>query len=106
MIRFTILGEPASKANSREIGVLKFRDKTTGESRSRPTVRKSDKALAYEGAAKELPTVWMAVRTGLRRVLEHVSIADLAAHELPAFVDEMADEYRVATEHRRGEPTL
>lgn len=51
MIRFTILGEPASKANSREIGVLKFRDKETGAQRSRPTVRKSDKALAYEESA-------------------------------------------------------
>jgi hypothetical protein len=48
----------------------------------------------------------MAVRTGLRRVLEHVSIADLAAGELPGFVDDMAEEYRVATEHRRGEPPL
>jgi hypothetical protein len=51
MIRFCILGEPASKANSREIGVLKFRDKATGEAKTRPTVRKSDKALAYEESA-------------------------------------------------------
>jgi len=48
--------------------------------------------------------VWMAVRGGLRRVLEHVTIADLAAGELPGFVDEMAEEYRVDTEQRRGEP--
>ena len=51
MIRFCILGEPASKANSREIGVLKFRDKATGEAKTRPTVRKSDKARAYEESA-------------------------------------------------------
>ena len=58
MIRFCILGEPASKANSREIGVLKFRDKTTGEVSSRPTVRKSDKALAYEESAlRQVPPV-------------------------------------------------
>jgi Rrf2 family protein len=69
------------------------------------TVRdQSLSGMAYEGAAKDLPTVWMAVRTGLRRVLEHVSIADLAAGELPGFVDDMAEEYRVATEQRRGEP--
>jgi hypothetical protein len=35
-----------------------------------------------------------------------VSIADLAAGELPAFVGDMAEEYRVATEQRRGEPPL
>lgn len=58
MIRFCILGEPASKANSREIGVLKFRDKATGESKTRPTVRKSDKALAYEESAlRQVPPV-------------------------------------------------
>lgn len=55
-IAFTILGEPASKANSREIGLLKFKDKATGESKSRPTVRKSDKALAYEeNALRQIP---------------------------------------------------
>lgn len=56
MIRFTILGEPASKANSREIGVLKFRDKATGEAKTRPTVRKSDKALNFEASAlRQIP---------------------------------------------------
>lgn len=56
MIAFTILGEPASKANSREIGLLKFRDKTTGESKARPTVRKSDKALDFEESAlRQIP---------------------------------------------------
>lgn len=56
-IAFRILGEPASKANSREIGLLKFRDKETGESKSRPTVRKSDKAIAYErDALRQIPS--------------------------------------------------
>lgn len=56
MIAFTILGEPASKANSREIGVLKFRDKATGIQKTRPTVRKSDKALDFEESAlRQIP---------------------------------------------------
>jgi len=55
-IEFVILGEPASKANSREIGILKFKDKETGDLKTRPTVRKSDKALAYEEAAlRQIP---------------------------------------------------
>jgi hypothetical protein len=48
--------------------------------------------LAYPGAAASLPKLWIAVRANLRAVLEHVSIADLAAGELPAdIVDIVAD---------------
>ncbi len=58
------------------------------------TVRdQSISEMSYEGAAEELPTVWMAVRAGLRRVLENVSIADLSSGELPTAVVELADEY-------------
>jgi Rrf2 family protein len=60
-------------------------------------------SMSYEGAASDLPIVWMAVRAGLRRVLEHVSIADLAASDLPAGVTDMAEEYRVETELRRAQ---
>jgi Rrf2 family protein len=42
--------------------------------------------LAYGGAAEHLPEVWVAVRAGLRAVLEHVSLADLAAGRLPRVV--------------------
>lgn len=50
MIRLTILGEPASKANSREIVMV-----GKGENR-RAMVRKSDKALAYEAnALRQIP---------------------------------------------------
>lgn len=50
MISLTILGEPASKANSREIVMI-----GRGENR-RPMVRKSDKALAYEtDALRQIP---------------------------------------------------
>ena len=37
----------------------------------------------YGGAATELLTVWIAVRANLRRVVERVTIADLAQGELP-----------------------
>jgi Rrf2 family protein len=69
------------------------------------TVRdQSLSAMHYAGAAEELPVVWMAVRAGLRRVLEGVSVADLAAGQLPLRVQDLAEEYRVATVQRRGEP--
>lgn len=56
--------------------------------------------MRYAGAAAELPTVWRAVRAGLRRVLEVVSIADLAAATLPEPVTDLADEYSTVTERR------
>lgn len=41
---------------------------------------------AYEGAARHLQDVWIAVRVSLRRVLEHVTLADIASGELPDVV--------------------
>jgi Rrf2 family protein len=70
------------------------------------TVRdQSLRAMTYEGAATELPVVWMAVRAGLRRVLECVTVADLAAGDLPSSVTELAEEYRVVTESRGHDGT-
>jgi Rrf2 family protein len=43
-------------------------------------------SLRYDGAAKLLPDVWIAVRASLRSVLEHVTLADLASGELPEAV--------------------
>jgi Rrf2 family protein len=57
--------------------------------------------LEYAAPAEELPVVWMAIRASLRRVLETVSIADLASGEINAGVVELADEYRRATAARR-----
>lgn len=57
--------------------------------------------MTYTGAAEQLPEVWMAVRSGLRRVLETTTIADLASHSLPETVVDLADEYRDA-EAARG----
>jgi Rrf2 family protein len=46
--------------------------------------------LSYSGAASSLREVWIAVRANLRAVLESVTVADLAAGELPRHVRELA----------------
>jgi Rrf2 family protein len=46
--------------------------------------------VEYEGSAAPLRDVWVAVRASLRGVLENVTLADLAAGELPAAVRELA----------------
>jgi Rrf2 family protein len=43
--------------------------------------------VEYSGSAEHLREVWIAVRANLRAVLEHVTIADLARGELPAYVE-------------------
>lgn len=54
-ICFVILGQPCSKANSREI-VLRKKKGEDGTSTTRPVSIKSDAALAYEAAAlKQVP---------------------------------------------------
>lgn len=45
--------------------------------------------LEYEGAAERLQDVWVAVRAGLRAVLERITIADVAAGKMPAAVRAM-----------------
>jgi len=46
--------------------------------------------LAYDGSAKALGDVWIAVRASLRNVLEQVSLADVASGELPDHVRQLA----------------
>ncbi len=46
----------------------------------------------YPGAAEVLPRVWIAVRTNLRKVAEHVTVADIAGGQLPAAIEKLADE--------------
>src|SRR5579884_2935582 len=41
----------------------------------------------YSGAAELLPRVWIAVRANLRKVVEHVTVADIAGHTLPSAID-------------------
>jgi Rrf2 family protein len=43
-------------------------------------------AATYEGAAESLQTVWVAVRAGLRSVLEQTTIADIVSGRLPRSV--------------------
>jgi Rrf2 family protein len=46
--------------------------------------------VEYTGAAQPLQRVWIAVRRNLREVLEQVTVADLAAGDLPARVERLA----------------
>lgn len=43
-------------------------------------------SVSYTGPAEHLPEVWVAARASLRSVLDHVSIADVVAGNLPAKV--------------------
>ncbi len=46
--------------------------------------------VSYAGSAESLGDVWIAVRASLRRVLEAVTLADVAAGELPPDVATLA----------------
>jgi len=48
-------------------------------------------SLGYEDDLMALQRMWVAVRANLRGVLEHVSLADLDAGQLPPEVDALAD---------------
>lgn len=39
--------------------------------------------ISYQGSAESLQQVWIALRANLRKVLEHVTVADIAAGRLP-----------------------
>ncbi|WP_392542598.1 RrF2 family transcriptional regulator [Oryzobacter telluris] len=45
---------------------------------------------SYEGVAQHLPTVWVALRSSLREVLDGTSLEDVLTGSLPARVTEMA----------------
>jgi Rrf2 family protein len=47
---------------------------------------------SYAGAASALPRVWIAVRVNLRRVVEQVTIADIAAGKIPAELDQLTED--------------
>lgn len=49
-------------------------------------------ALEYAGTAAPLQRVWIALRANVRAVLERVSLADLAAGELPRSVADLASD--------------
>lgn len=39
--------------------------------------------VSYQGSAESLQQVWIALRANLRKVLEHVTVADIAAGKVP-----------------------
>jgi Rrf2 family protein len=47
---------------------------------------------AYGGPAEVLPRLWIAVRTNLRKVVEHVTLADIAGGRLPSTIDRLAED--------------
>ena len=47
--------------------------------------------LDFDGTAKPLQEMWVCVRASLRSVLDHVTLADLAAGTLPDEVRRLAD---------------
>ena len=48
--------------------------------------------LKYEGSAGQLATVWVALRSSVREVLEQVTLADVAAGKLPAKITARSDD--------------
>lgn len=56
-------------------------------------------SLAYGGAAEPLGRVWIAVRANLRAILETVTLADLAAGELPRDVVALTEPRDAWTPH-------
>ncbi len=50
--------------------------------------------VGYHGAAKALQDVWIALRASERQILELVTIADVAAGELPERIRELAADPR------------
>ena len=47
---------------------------------------------SYAGPAATLPRVWIAVRANLRNVVEHVTVADIAAGHLPRGIERLAED--------------
>jgi Rrf2 family protein len=48
--------------------------------------------VEYDGAARPLQDVWVALRASMRAVLEDVTLADLAAGRLPAVVADLTSD--------------
>lgn len=46
----------------------------------------------YQGASEALLRVWIAVRANLRKVVEHVTVADVANGKLPKAIDKLAED--------------
>jgi Rrf2 family protein len=53
---------------------------------------RSPDTLHYGGSAEPMREVWIAVRASLRRVLDEVTLADVAARQLPAHVTALTED--------------
>jgi Rrf2 family protein len=49
-------------------------------------------SVSYEGPAAALQPVWIALRANVRAVVENVTLAALAGNDLPASVQQLADD--------------
>ena len=58
--------------------------------------------VTYEGSAEPLREVWIAVRASLRKVLEQVTLRDVASGSLPSVVHELAAEPKAWAPSRYG----
>jgi Rrf2 family protein len=58
--------------------------------------------LELPGKAASLRDVWVATRASLRMVLEDVTLADVAAGELPLVVERLVNDPEAWTRRRRG----
>lgn len=79
------LARPANELNLAEV-IRAVEGPLVGVRGQRP------EEVEYEGSAESLQQVWIALRANLRKVLEHVTIADLAAAKLPASVVKLTRE--------------
>jgi Rrf2 family protein len=60
--------------------------------------------VIYQGAAEPLSEVWIAVRASLRKVLEQVTLQDVAGNSLPSVVRELAAEPQAWLPSRADRP--
>ncbi len=77
------LGRPAQDISIADI--LRAVEGPLAEVRGTPP-----ESVQYAGAARPLQRVWIALRTNMRGVLETVSLADVAADQLPVAIDALA----------------
>jgi Rrf2 family protein len=73
------LAQPADEVNLAQI-IRAVEGPLVGVRGQRP------EEVAYAGSAESLQQVWVALRANLRKVLEHVTVADVAAGKLPSEV--------------------
>lgn len=78
------LAKPADRVNLAE--VIRAVEGPIAHVQSAPP-----ESISYRGSAEGLEEVWIAVRASLREVLENVTLAELAAGELPEAVTRLTE---------------